>query len=110
MARYWMAAAALMLVPLPAAADAIDGHWCLGAKRLEIAGPAIVTPGGKRITGDYGRHEFSYVVPAGEPGAGTAVDMDLLGEDDMRLWPAGRKPDPAAAGAQMWKRCAAPTS
>ncbi|MEK9645629.1 MAG: hypothetical protein VW547_08795 [Alphaproteobacteria bacterium] len=105
-----MAAVALMLSAVPAAADAIDGNWCNGAKRLEIAGPTIVTPGGNRIQGDYGRHDFSYIVPGGEENAGKRVDMDLWGDDDMQLWPNGRTPDPKAGGAQMWKRCAAPTS
>ena len=103
--------AALFLVTSPARADAIDGHWCFGAaKRLEIAGATIVTPGGNRIEGDYGRHDFGYTVPAGEAGAGARVDMDLMGDDDMRFWPAGRSTDPAQGGAQTWTRCAAPTS
>lgn len=94
----------------PVRADAIDGNWCNGVKRLEISGEKIVTPGGNTLQGIYGRHDFTYTVPAGEPGAGATVDMDLLGDDDMRLWPKGRSPDPASAGAQMLKRCAAPVS
>ena len=94
----------------PALADAIDGNWCNGVKRLEIDGSRIVTPGGNSIDGIYGRHDFTYTVPAGEPGAGATVDMDLVGDDDMRVWPTGRSPDPQKAGAQMWKRCAAPVS
>lgn len=105
-----IAAVALLLAAGPVAADAIDGNWCNGAKRLEIAGATIVTPGGNRIEGDYGRHDFSYIVPAGEENAGKRVDMDLWGDDDMQLWPTGRAADPKAGGAQMWKRCAAPTS
>lgn len=104
------AAAALVFAVTPAAADAIDGNWCNGAKRLEISGPEIVTPGGNRIQGIYGRHDFTYTVPAGEPGAGATVEMDLLGDDDLRVWPNGRSPDPVNAGARMWKRCAAPVS
>lgn len=99
-----------VLTACPALADAIDGNWCNGMKRLEISGPEIVTPGGNKIQGSYGRHDFSYTVPAGEPGAGATVDMDLMGDDDIRLWPKGRAPDPVKAGAQMWKRCAAPVS
>jgi len=104
------AASALIFGLSPAVADAIDGNCCNGVKRLEIDGPRIVTPGGNTLQGVYGRHDFSYTVPAGEPGAGANVDMDLLGDDDMRLWPNGRSPDPGTAGAQMWKRCAAPVS
>jgi hypothetical protein len=101
---------ALALTATPVAADAIDGNWCFGVKRLEISGPEILTPGGNKLQGQYGRHDFSYTVPAGEQGAGATVDMELLGDDDLRLWPTGRAPDPATAGAQMWKRCAAPVS
>jgi len=91
-------------------ADAIDGNWCNGVKRLEISDSEIVTPGGTKMQGDYGRHDFSYAAPAGEPGAGSKVDLDLMGDDDMQLWPNGRSPGPEKAGAQMWKRCAAPVS
>ena len=95
----------------PAFADAIDGNWCAAdGRRLEIAGPSIVTPGGNRIDGDYERHAFSYIVPAGETGAGSRVDMDLLGEYDMQLWPKGRGAEGDGNGPQHWKRCAAPTS
>ena len=103
-------ATGFLVVATPAAADAIDGKWCFGVKRLEISGPEILTPGGNKLQGQYGRHDFSYAVPAGEPGAGATVDMELLGDEDLRLWPTGRTPDPAKAGAQMWKRCAAPVS
>lgn len=101
---------AILAVSGPAVADAIDGNWCKGAKRFEIAGPTIVTPAGTRLQGEYGRHDFSYVVPAGEAGAGSRVEMDLLGDDDLRLWPTGRTPDPAAGKAEMWQRCRAPVS
>lgn len=110
--RFFVAAvaAAILFGTSPVLADAIDGNWCNGIKRLEISGTKIVTPGGNSIDGIYGRHEFTYTVPAGEPGAGTSVDMDLIGDDDVRLWPNGRSPDPQIVGAQMWKRCAAPVS
>src|SRR5690348_7437744 len=40
----------------PALADAIDGHWCFpDGKRMFIQGPAITTPDGSRIQGEYGR-------------------------------------------------------
>ena len=97
-------------LPEAVSADAIDGSWCFGVKRLSISDPEIVTPGGTTMSGDYGRHVFSCVVPAGEAGAGDRVDMYLLGDEDMRLLPKGRSPDPVKAGAQMLKRCAAPVS
>lgn len=104
------AAIGFLVAASPAAADAIDGNWCNGVKRLEISGSEIVTPGGNKIQGIYGRHDFIYTAPAGEAGAGAKVDMDLLGDNDLRLWPTGRSTDPSKAGAQMWKRCAAPVS
>ena len=73
--------ASLFAFASPARADAIDGNWCRGdGKRMSIDGPAIVTPGGHNITGDYSRHAFSYVVPGGEPGAGATVSIQLLSE------------------------------
>ena len=103
-------AAVLLIWPGFAAADAIDGNWCYGAKRLSISGPEIVTPGGTKMNGDYGRHDFRYTVPAGEAVAGSTVEMDLLSDEEMQLWPTGSQPNAKAADAQMWKRCAAPVS
>ncbi len=83
----------------PALADAIDGNWCHDqGKRLTIAGPTIVTPTGTRTQGDYGRHDFSYVVPAGDPGAGTKIDMRLMGEQHMQV-------KEGAAAPVVWNRC-----
>ena len=62
-------------------ADVIDGDWCRAdGKRMKIRGPEIVTPGGNQTRGDYTRHSFSYVVPAGEAGAGENVSIILLSE------------------------------
>ena len=62
-------------------ADAIDGDWCRAdGKRMKIRGPEIVTPGGTQTRGDYSRHSFSYVIPAGEAGAGENVSIILLSE------------------------------
>ncbi len=92
--------AALLAQSLPAAADAIDGDWC-GAdrKHMTIRGPDIVTPGGAKMQGAYSRHAFSYVVPAGEPGAGATMSIVLLGENLAQA----RAGD--AAPVQEWKRC-----
>lgn len=98
-----LAAAAIAIVARPAAADAIDGHWCTeGGMRLSIAGPSIVTPGGARMQGDYDRHGFAYVAPAGEPGGGGRVTMRLMGEHAMRVDGPGLEPN--------WRRCGPPTS
>ncbi len=83
-----------------ARADKIDGNWCRdGGMRFSIDGPVIVTPGGSRINGSYHRHYFSYVVPPGEPGAGSTVNMALLDPDTVELMPAGSAP------SQTWLRC-----
>ena len=84
----------------PALADAIDGDWCRDdGKKMSIDGPAIVTPGGHKITGDYSRHAFSYVIPPGEAGAGAKVSIQLLGE---YLAHARQGADPTV---QDWRRC-----
>ena len=89
----------------PAAwADAIDGGWCHDDLRLTIDGPAIVTPGGTKTGGDYARHAFSYVVPAGEANAGRTITMRLLNEETMRLRTE------TDASWQTWRRCGPPVS
>ena len=73
-----MALAAAWLAPVyDARADAIDGMWCKGSRSMQIDGPAIVTPGGTSMTGDYARHGFRYVVPADEEGAGKDGQHDF---------------------------------
>ncbi len=82
-------------------ADAIDGDWCKGdGKRMTILGPEIVTPGGKETRGDYDRHSFVYVIPAGEAGAGETVSIILRGE-----YLALSRQGGADAPLQEWKRC-----
>ena len=94
------ACAALLGFIHPALADAIDGDWCRAdGKRMTIRGPAIVTPGGQQINGDYTRHFFSYVIPAGEAGAGATVSIQLLSE---YLAHARQGVD---APVQEWRRC-----
>jgi hypothetical protein len=87
----------------PAFADAIDGNWCHSdGRRFSIRGPEIVTPGGKKMEGDYGRHAFSYAVPAPEPGAGQTVFMTLANENTVHL----RHGEAASAAApEVWVRC-----
>jgi hypothetical protein len=85
-------------------ADSIDGDWChTDGRSLTIAGPAIRTPGGAKMTGAYGRHDFSYVAPAGEPNKGETVAMRLLDENTVSVQIAG-------APMQTWKRCRLGTS
>jgi len=97
-------AALLMSLATPAAADAIDGSWCHpDGRRLSIRGPEIVTPGGNKLSGNYDRHGFSYVVPATEPSGGQTYVMTLLNEQTVRARiganPAGSDP------AEVWNRC-----
>ena len=103
--------AAVLLAPA-ARADAIDGEWCArdGARTMSIRGPAVVTPGGHRLTGEYERHFFRYQVPAGEPKAGGTVSMVLLDEDTVRLSEAADRRAAMEADGEIWHRCAAPTS
>ncbi len=90
---------------VPAArADSIDGAWCKAqGQRMVIQGQNILTPAGTRAQGDYGRHSFNYVVPAGDPGAGTAIRMVLMGEDHVQV-------QEGAAQPVIWNRCGPPTS
>jgi hypothetical protein len=98
------ALAACVLTAAPARADAIDGHWCHDdGRRMEIAGPTIVTPGRNRVQGQYDRHYFSYTAPANEPGAGAAIDLALMGEMRVRLKRAG-------GTEEDWRRCGPPIS
>jgi hypothetical protein len=84
-----------------ASADAIDGDWCKAdGKRMKIRGPEIVTPGGSQTRGDYTRHSFSYVVPAGEAGAGENVSIILLSE-----YLAHARQGGDTAPVQVWNRC-----
>jgi len=92
--------AMLILTAGNAFADRIDGHWCKGLKRLYIDGPRIVTPGGTKMTGDYDRHGFTYVVPAGEDDAGATIVMQQMHEELMQ-WQSSAKP----GDVQEWIRC-----
>ncbi len=102
--RALLIAASAMFVAPAAWADAIDGAWCHDDLRLTINGPAIVTPGGTKTGGDYSRHAFSYVVPAGELNAGRTITMRLLNEETMNLRAE------ADAPWQSWRRCGPPVS
>jgi len=103
-------AGTLLIAPGSARADAIDGSWChAGGKRLSIEGPRIVTPGGTRMTGDYDRHGFAYVVPPGEPGNGKRMVLVLEDEDTMHMG-EGIGDRIAPGHAETWHRCGAPIS
>jgi hypothetical protein len=85
----------------PARADAIDGDWCAAdGERMSIKGASITTPGGKTIEGNYSRHAFDYVVPAGERGSGEAVNILLRGE-----YLAVSRQGSSSAPLKEWRRC-----
>jgi hypothetical protein len=101
-----LAAPLLIFSATESIADAIDGDWCnMDGKRMSIRGPEIVTPGGKQTRGDYTRHSFAYIVPAGETGAGDAVQIILRGEH-LAQARTGIGDTPW----QDWRRCPATTS
>ena len=102
---FWIVVGFALLAANPAWADAIDGTWCHdSSRRLSIHGANIITAAGSKTQGDYSRHAFAYVVPAGEPGAGTAISMILLNEDTLQLRAGPQAP------TETWLRCGPPTS
>lgn len=104
--RLLLASLLMFAAPTLAFADAIDGDWCSAdGQHMTIQGDAITTPGGARITGNYDRHGFDYVVPAGEAGSGETVTILLRGE-----YRALSRQGPADAPAKEWRRCANRTS
>ncbi len=97
---------AIFMLALPARADRIDGDWCSnGGERLSIDGPAIVTPGGTKMSGNYERHSFSYTVPVPEKDAGSRIEMSQQSEQTMTLrrHAASSNTPPL----EIWKRCEA---
>jgi hypothetical protein len=86
--------------PSPAKADRIDGNWCRGLKHLSIDGPNIVTPGGAKMTAEYDRHGFRYVVPNGEPEPGATITMAQMHEELMRLSSSAKPGE-----VEDWTRC-----
>lgn len=104
--RRLLLAALLCAASSAARADAIDGDWCsTDGQHMTIRGPDITTPGGAAIKGNYDRHGFDYVVPAGEAGAGESVSILLRGE-----YLAVSRQGPADAPMKEWRRCANRTS
>jgi hypothetical protein len=90
----------VIFISSSALADAIDGDWCstTEAKQFSITGPNITTPAGTQTTGDYSRHAFAYIVPDGDPGAGEAIVMQLMNDEEVRVSVNGGAP-------KIWRRC-----
>ena len=105
------AVVAALLTAGPAWADAIDGNWCIGdGRRMSIEGPQIVTPGGKRMMGDYDRHAFAYTAPKGEPDAGALISMVLIDDDTLVVSTGPGTAAPNQAPVRTWHRCGPPVS
>ena len=101
-----VAAVLLLAAPTAALADAIDGNWCSAdGHHMTINGDDITTPGGKQIKGNYTRHAFDYVVPAGEAGTGETVNIVLRSE-----YLALSRQGSGDAPVKEWRRCANRTS
>ena len=101
-----LAAVLLLAAPTAALADAIDGDWCsVDGQHITIHSDDITTPGGARIKGNYDRHAFDYVVPAGEAGTGETVNILLRSE-----YLAVSRQGAANAPIKEWRRCANRTS
>lgn len=101
-----LATALSLAAPATALADAIDGNWCSAdGQHMTIHGDDITTPGGKQIKGNYDRHAFDYVVPAGEAGSGETVNIVLRSE-----YLALSRQGPADAPMKEWRRCTNRTS
>lgn len=99
-------AVAMLLPAVGAWADAIDGNWCHSdGRNMSIDGPQIVTPGGKRMAGNYDRHAFTFVAPKGEPKAGSTISMILIDDDTLNLTVGGGTAEPAQRKMQVWRRC-----
>ena len=99
--------AAITLVGTNAAwADAIDGTWCSERdhRQITINGSEAVLPGGRRVTGNYSRHRFSYLIPMPDAEAGQLKMLQLTGEVSMMSATAnsdGSEP----SEPERWKRC-----
>ena len=101
--KIFLTALGLAMLAGPSFADAIDGNWChTDGRRFSIRGPEIVTPGGKRMEGNYSRHWFSYTAPAPEPGGGQMIFMTLADENTVHLQYGEAA---SVATPEVWVRC-----
>lgn len=99
-------AAMLMAFIGPAHADAIDGNWCHTEHgNFEIRGSSILTPGGTQMTGEYSRHTFRYVAPAGERAATKTINMAITDDETLHLIV-----EEVDGDIEVWRRCHVNTS
>ena len=70
----------------PVWADSLDGDWCNPTDgKLTIDGATIITPTGHSVKGNYGRHRFDYIAPAGDWQAGKSIVIQQYNEQLMEL-------------------------
>jgi hypothetical protein len=94
-----------------ALADALDGDWCApDGRHLTIDGPRVITPAGKRLEGNYTRHRFDYRIPDAEPQAGLTLFMVQMNDTAAQVRIAADRAAAEQMPAQIWRRCARPTS
>lgn len=104
-------AAGLLIFPAAAQADALDGDWCApDGRHLTIDGPRVITPAGKRLEGNYTRHRFDYRIPDAEPQAGLTLFMVQMNDTAAQVRIAADRAAAEQVPAQIWRRCARPTS
>lgn len=104
--RLALLSGALLAASGTAQADAIDGNWCNPERgRFEIRGSQIVTPGGNRLSGNYSRHAYDYVAPAGDAFVGKTVNMVLADEETIHLMVVD-----GPGKIEVWHRCTSPVS
>lgn len=85
------------------AQGALDGDWChADGKRLTLKGSDVVTPAGKSLRAEYARTFASWVIPDGEPNAGTTIRMMLIGADRAHTREGAADTPPLE-----WRRCPA---
>jgi len=99
--------AILLIIEVGAAhADGLDGIWCSpDGQRITVDGLDVITPGGQRTTGVYGKFDFSYPVPENERDAGAVIWMALVDENTARMSTVSKEQrEPPPHG--LWKRCA----
>lgn len=89
-----------MLLASPAAADAIPGDWCPpgGGRILQIKTSGHVTFAGKIVAANVDRHHTDFVIPKGEPDAGSRFSADQLNDVQIRVTINGKKPE-------IWTPC-----
>ena len=62
----------------------------------------MTTPSGVVLQGDYRRHHFVYIAPAGDPDAGLQIFLQQINEKKMNFY---RIKDGKFSPAELWQRC-----